>query len=179
MTLIEAVPENDVAAAAVQVNANPGRFTLVIDDDISTPEVTLTAAGAHLTIIGLGEVREISTSGVKAFIVGPAAVQGSDTSLTLGENITLVGRSVYHERRDNNRKLGYLVTGKHPSLSGGRCCHNFRRWRRFCPGRRDSSEITLLRCQGEEPTLMRPPILLSLAVMAPPGIVLMPGMMMP
>jgi len=58
---VSAVPANDVAAAVAHVNANAasGPFTLAIDDDVSTSGSTLSGANANLTIVGIGEQREI------------------------------------------------------------------------------------------------------------------------
>jgi len=89
------VPANDVHAAVGHVNDNPEAFILAIDEDVSTPGNTLTAANANLTVVGLGGVREIRSMGSRIFTVGlyPGDGVGSTVSLTLGNNITLVGRA--------------------------------------------------------------------------------------
>jgi len=88
------VPANDVPAAVAHVNDNPGAFVLAIDKDVSTPGNTLTAANANLTVVGLGGVREIRAISSRIFTIGPdAAVEDTTMSLTLGNNITLVGRA--------------------------------------------------------------------------------------
>jgi len=82
--------ENNVIAAVAHVNANPGVFTLLIDENVAlgATGVTLTGAGADLTIIGLGGARTITRTGD-----GPTlTVNGAGRILTIGNNITLQGR---------------------------------------------------------------------------------------
>ena len=89
-----AITSDNFSAAVAHVNTNPGAFTLAIGEDISTLGSTLNADNAHLTVVGIGGEQEIRAISSRIFTVGPdAAVEGSSMSLTLGNNITLVGRS--------------------------------------------------------------------------------------
>jgi len=87
----------------VSANATAGAFTLAIDQPyVNSGPNTLDALHANLTIIGLGDVaREIrlitsaGNQGVRLFDVGPGTVSNNVNAarLTLGNNITLVGRT--------------------------------------------------------------------------------------
>jgi hypothetical protein len=96
---IAGVAANDLSAAFVYLNAagNPdGQYTLVINQDITTVVATgagarrLTRANRHLTIIGMGAERKIQPVQANDRIF---SVEIADSSLTLGENITLQGRN--------------------------------------------------------------------------------------
>jgi len=87
---IESVLSNDVAAAFTYVNANSyngEEYTLLIGTNISVGELTLNAANAKLTIIGLGEMRTItSTTSYTPLLT----INGNNlTNLTIGQNITI------------------------------------------------------------------------------------------
>lgn len=92
-----------VAKTVRYVNTNPGKYTLLIDDDVDLPPQSLTASGADLTIIGIGNERKIklSANGVM-FYVGHDVWTQTNLGLTLGNNITLVGRSVGGNGNQNN-----------------------------------------------------------------------------
>jgi len=110
------VPANDVPAAVAHVNDNPGAFVLAIDKDVSTPGNTLTAANANLTVVGLGGVREIRAISSRIFTIGPdAAVEDTTMSLTLGNNITLVGRAY-----GNHGSMDLVRVRNHGPLHEGR-----------------------------------------------------------
>ena len=85
-----------VDRAVDYVNANPGTFTLVLYDDIevSTALVRrLSSANANLKVIGINGDRTITETGEGSiFTVGNFASTAANITLTLGENITLVGR---------------------------------------------------------------------------------------
>ena len=96
---------NIVDRSFTYINANPGTYTLVLDSNISvaghsSTDVSngtairhLKATNAKLTIIGLEEERRINlNSDGRIFTVGRTGDTGIE--LTLGNNITLVGRSV-------------------------------------------------------------------------------------
>ncbi|MCL2380161.1 MAG: hypothetical protein FWC64_01045, partial [Treponema sp.] len=74
-------------------------FTLLIDDDVAVAGSAtrgLNVAGANLTIIGIGGERRISLSSAgRMFTVGAAGQAG--ISLTIGNNITLVGHSANNQ----------------------------------------------------------------------------------
>jgi len=76
----------------VNQNVKPGvTYTFLLESDVTTKgSLTLTTAGANLTIIGNGETRTI-TSGVSANGIF-CMLNADGASLTIGENITLHGR---------------------------------------------------------------------------------------
>jgi hypothetical protein len=106
---VTAVDVNDVEAAVAHANETSGRFILAIDQSyVATPgNHNLTAPNTDLTIIGIGgprEIRFINTADDQMlFSVGPAE-NGTDASirLTLGNNITLVGRTEGRHGQANN-----------------------------------------------------------------------------
>jgi uncharacterized repeat protein (TIGR02543 family) len=94
-TPITTITANDVAAAVtyVKANASAGAYTLFIDGDVTCARQTLDVADFKLTIAGIGSERKINSSSNGAFFtVGEASKTG--ISLTLGNNITLVGNSL-------------------------------------------------------------------------------------
>jgi len=112
---VPTVPANDVGAAVAHVNANtvPGRaYTLAISQDVNAGTQTLNQSHTDLTIVGIGgtarEIRFTATGGDQSlFEVGLAGAGGGvfdDTiRLTLGNNITLVGRTEgQHGQAANN-----------------------------------------------------------------------------
>ena len=78
------------------VNANPGTYTFVLDDDIAVSGSfrNLNTNNVNLTIVGIGEERTISQAGMGSiFDVGiPLTPTDNNITLTLGQNITLAGR---------------------------------------------------------------------------------------
>ena len=96
-TRVETVPANNIEAAIAHANANPATFTLAINQDVTSGQNQMHTDNVHLTIVGLDEPRKIrfstGTGGDRLFDVGATAVT-TGTSLTLGENITLVGRTI-------------------------------------------------------------------------------------
>jgi len=127
---------NLVSAAVAHVNnpANAGAFTLAIDDEyIHSGRNELYSDGAELTIIGLGERREIRFTDTdddqRLFTVGRS---GGTTfaTLRLGDNITLVGRDNNANdlvRVQNNGHLymeyGAWITGHSNSAGNGAAVH--------------------------------------------------------
>jgi len=90
-TAVSTVAANNVASAITYVNSNPKEFTLIIDQDVSAAPQSLSQTNAKLTIIGTGEERKITLSSNGAlFTVGASSKTG--IGLTIGKNITLVGR---------------------------------------------------------------------------------------
>jgi len=92
-----------VDRAVYYINANPGTYTLLLNSDIEvgaymdtiTPEFNrrLYQPNVNLTIIGNGAERKIkNTSSEILFIVGNYATEAAGIKLTLGSNITLMGR---------------------------------------------------------------------------------------
>jgi uncharacterized repeat protein (TIGR02543 family) len=89
------------AVTYVKANAGAGTYTLFIDADVDCVPQTLDAADVKLTIVGIGGERKINTSSQGAlFIVGDTGKTG--ISLTVGNNITLVGRSASGNGGANN-----------------------------------------------------------------------------
>jgi len=98
---IPKVSGNDIAAAVAYVNAHAdaGEYTLLIDEDIITHDLHLNQENARLTIMGIDEMRKISmdtSSQGRIFTVGASEKAG--ISLTLGDNITLVGHEKNHKQ---------------------------------------------------------------------------------
>ena len=92
-TPIAGVAENDVAAAITYVKANPGAYTLLINQDVNEMPQILDVSNCQLTIIGIGGKREIKLSFPGAlFTVGKSSTD-TTIGLMLGNNITLVGRT--------------------------------------------------------------------------------------
>jgi uncharacterized repeat protein (TIGR02543 family) len=98
-TAIATVPANNVAAAVTRVKlagaANDGAYTLLLDSTtpIDTASQILNVANRQLTIVGTTggmSAIQLSSSG-SLFTVGAAGQTGIE--LTLGNNITLVGRT--------------------------------------------------------------------------------------
>jgi len=93
---IEEVEANDVAAAVAHANANPGAFVLAIDASVESGQNLMRDGNTNLTIVGLGQPREIrfvtGSNSQRLFDVGPATGADATISLTLGSNVTLVGR---------------------------------------------------------------------------------------
>jgi len=105
------IAANDLAAAITHINAaiSPaGAYTLLIDQHISAAPQTLNRANHQLTIIGIGGPREIRLSeNGRLFTVGAGGQ--ANISLTLGNNITLVGRRVGGNGNANNNDVVVAV----------------------------------------------------------------------
>jgi uncharacterized repeat protein (TIGR02543 family) len=91
-TRITAVEANDIATSFLHINANPGTYTLLIDRDISSATQTLSSA-RHLTILGTGGERKITCIISATFLFN---INNANASLTLGENITLIGPHLFN-----------------------------------------------------------------------------------
>jgi len=93
VSLVEA---NNVAAAVAHVNANDdpdAAFILAIDRDVNSAGQNLYRPYTNLTIVGIGGQRTISHTGTgRLFHVGPASGTINSISLTLGNDIILMGR---------------------------------------------------------------------------------------
>ena len=114
-TLLSSVAANDVAAAVTYIKANPGTYTLIIDQDINCAPQTLDVANVKLTIIGIGEERQIKLSiNGNFFTVGAAGQTGIE--FTIGNNVTLVGRSVGGNGNENNT-LNVVYVGDNGSFT--------------------------------------------------------------
>ena len=91
-TLVEGVAANNIAAAIAHVNAYDGEFTLAISQDVNSGENVLSRPDTSLTIVGIGEPREIRLNASGGlFLVEPTGT-GTTNTLILGNYITLVGR---------------------------------------------------------------------------------------
>ncbi|MDR2597671.1 MAG: hypothetical protein LBC76_10185 [Treponema sp.] len=100
-TPIAEVDANDIAAAITYINANPETYTLLIDNDVDLEPQSLDKANVKLTIIGIGSERKIKLSeNGQMFSIGASGQTGIE--LTLGNNITLVGRSSSGNGNENN-----------------------------------------------------------------------------
>jgi len=120
-TRVAGVPANNVAAAVAHVNANPGEYTLLVGENTSLPGHTtggLNASDASLTIIGIGGARTISlSSNGRMFTVGATGQTG--ISLTIGNNITLVGRNTAAVGANNNQPLVVVQNGASLTMNAG------------------------------------------------------------
>ena len=86
-----------IAQAIGYIKAQPATperaYTLLLDEDVNCAPQTLNAADIKLSLIGIGRERKINLSTTGAlFTVGTSGQTGIE--LSLGKNITLVGRSV-------------------------------------------------------------------------------------
>ena len=123
---IAGITANDVAAAIAYVNTNPGAFTLVIDEDVFAAPQMLSVGGVELTIIGLGEPREIRLN-AQGSLFNVGSTQQMGVNLTLGNNITLVGlRNGRHGATvDNNSNVVWVYDdGIFTMLEGSRVTGN-------------------------------------------------------
>ena len=129
---ITAVAANSVAAAVAHVNANTGAFTLAISQNVNSGTQTLSHPDTNLTIVGIGGPQQITLtgSGDKLFYVGPASGIIDSISLTLGNDIILMGRGqgpsfimvrnggrLYMEA--NARITGHTTTSGSPANGSG------------------------------------------------------------
>jgi uncharacterized repeat protein (TIGR02543 family) len=81
-----------VAQTVTYVKANPGEYTLALGADVACAPQMLDVSNVKLTIIGIGGERNITQSANGTlFIAGGYSSTGM--SLTIGNNITLTGRS--------------------------------------------------------------------------------------
>ena len=90
-TPIPGTNANDVPDAVTYINANADEYTLLLDNNttVSTTQM-INTSNVKLTIIGISSERTISlTAASRMFWVGASGQSG--ISLTLGNNITLVG----------------------------------------------------------------------------------------
>ena len=96
---INTVPVNNVDAAITYVNNTPSTYILLLNDDVPIAGSTaraLNTSDAKLTIIGIGAERTVSLTSEGRFITVGASGQ-SGIELTIGNNITLKGRSGNNE----------------------------------------------------------------------------------
>ncbi|MDR0444243.1 MAG: InlB B-repeat-containing protein [Treponema sp.] len=111
---ITAVPaDNDfVEKAIAYVKANPGSYTLAIGRNYIIAGQTLDKANVNLTIIGLTVERTIKRSNNGALFTVGASGQSS-ISLTIGNNITLLGRNATDDTADNNDTIVTVQNSAH------------------------------------------------------------------
>ena len=119
-TPIAEVAANNVIAAVTYVTtaANPdGAYTLLLDaaDIMVTAEQVLSRANRQLTIIGIGAGETVisRTNNGRTFTVGAGSGTVSTISLTIGNNITLQGRTT------NNNNVVNVRTGAAFTMLGG------------------------------------------------------------
>jgi len=87
----------DLAAAFNDIGTKAGNFIITLKaDQTMTTYRLFTAAGQHVTIVGEGEVRKIIHGVTNAF-TNMISISNADTSLTLGNNITIQGRTAAGE----------------------------------------------------------------------------------
>ncbi|MCL2761920.1 MAG: hypothetical protein FWD36_01765 [Treponema sp.] len=95
-------------AAALNAITTAGNYTVTISEDQSLAPWTINTTGVHITLIGNSEERKINLSSNGRMFY----VSGSNVSLTLGNNITLVGRSVGgNGNQNNNNCVVYVDNG--------------------------------------------------------------------
>ena len=95
-TIINTVAANDISAAVdyVRTNAAVGEYILLLNQNVNADAQKLDTANMKLTIIGIGEPRTITFNGEGDDRAEPLFnLQLASTSLTLGNNITLMGIS--------------------------------------------------------------------------------------
>jgi len=81
---------NLVTSTALHVNENPGTFILLVGHNvIVSPATANFEEGVHLTVVGIGGRRNITRQGAGTLFT----VNGPNRSLTLGDNIDLVGNA--------------------------------------------------------------------------------------
>ncbi|MCL2067057.1 MAG: hypothetical protein FWG99_06295 [Treponema sp.] len=89
-----------VDKAVAYVNSNPGTYTLLLYEDIEIAQNTgrlLNQPNVNLTIIGIDAERKISLKYPGSiFGVGNASTEPTNITLTLADNITLVGYALNH-----------------------------------------------------------------------------------
>lgn len=101
---------NDVEKAIAYIKANPATYTLLIDKDVDIKPQLLEGNNLRLTLIGLGGERRIKLStNDNLFLLN--AWGGMVVELILGNNITLVGRSVGGNGNQNNNSPVVMVQG--------------------------------------------------------------------
>ena len=90
--LVMAVTTDEQLAEAFtdHVLNGTGEYTLLIDKDLNSTALRTFAADQKLTIIGIGGTREIANTASGSMFY----LNGNDSFLTLGENITLKGNSI-------------------------------------------------------------------------------------
>jgi len=128
---VTAVAANDVGAAVEFVRENPGTFTLAIGEDVpfagTRADIWRNVGNVDLTIVGLGGQRKIIFTDPDAlttrlFEVGPDSSGDADIRirLTLGNNITLVGRTYgEHEQTNHSTDLIRVRHGGHLIMKAG------------------------------------------------------------
>ena len=101
---------NNVEKSIAYVNANPATYTLLIDEDIDIKQQWLEGNNISLTLVGLGGERKIKLS-EKGYLFLLNAWGGMVVELILGDNITLVGRSIGSNGNQDNNSAVVLVQG--------------------------------------------------------------------
>ena len=86
---IAAVPPNDIGSAFDFLVSNPGRYTLLISQDIESSGHSIALAHRDLTIRGIGGERNIQFTGCRNSRL--LNLNHVNSRLTLGNNITLRG----------------------------------------------------------------------------------------
>ena len=98
--------------------STPGTFTLALDADMPSGLIPLATDGLHLTIVGIGGEQRITLNAAdRLFDIGASAVRDApdgSTSLTLGNNITLIGHITGH----NNALIRVRDSGRLYMLEG-------------------------------------------------------------
>jgi len=84
------------SAAVTYASERAMPLTLAISQHVDSGQIIIEQSDADLTIVGVGQPREIrfttTSNSQRLFDVGPASGTDTTISLTLGNNITLVGR---------------------------------------------------------------------------------------
>lgn len=109
---------NNLAAALDSIGGNAGIFHVFIGEDQDIAPRQFAAANQNVTLIGVGGERRIRlSSNGSMFIVGRTEQPNVNTiALTIGENITLVGRSADgHGGENNNAPL--VAIRRHASFT--------------------------------------------------------------
>ena len=92
-SMVLVLPGNNVDAAVAEVNAKPGAYTLMLDNNVYSSGSALTQPNTQLTIIGMEEPQKITLyEDTSLFTLGNDSDSTlSNINLTIGENIILSG----------------------------------------------------------------------------------------
>jgi hypothetical protein len=99
---------SDVVTNAVDfINENPGGYTLLVDADVSVlTQQNLSANNTQLTLLGISSTKTITLGG-STTSASLFSVRGNNTTLTLGNSITIKGKA---KTNGNAQSSACLIT---------------------------------------------------------------------